>query len=203
MSLGQSCPGGDDHLEDGVDHGTVDTVQGHAQYQQLLPKLHHPLQNWCGHLNVIKMDLDILKEGKFYYEIEMSSIKSKFLIKTDPYMRHETVLGEQDKFNLSHQIMSGVKHSLQRPDCSLQHIAVHVTPHIVLDEGLRVSDDLEDGVERLIVSTCPAPPDESCVLEQVSWTLLHLAPETTVEGTQLSVVSAPGAGAGETPMIKQ
>jgi len=125
VSLGQSCPGGDDHLEDGVDHGTVDTVQGHAQYQQLLPKLHHPLQNWCGH------------------------------------MRHETVLGEQDKFNLSHQIMSGVKHSLQRPDCSLQHITVHVTSNIVLDEGFRVSDDLEDGVERLIVSTCCAPPDES------------------------------------------
>ena len=101
------------------------------------------------------------------------------------------------------------------PYCSLKHVRVHITADIVPDEGLRVPDHLDHGVDGLSVSAGGAPPDQGPGQSEVSIltnqrpalpegyqvagprALPGLAHQAAVEGAQLRGVRAAGARAGE------
>ena len=119
----------------------------------------------------------------------------------------EAVLGEEDELDLGQEIVAGVEGQLQGPDGSLQDLSLHVTPYVVLDEALGVPDDLEDELERLSAGTASAPPEECSVLTEVGGAQLsalpHWAEDGAVEGSSLRGIRAPGAGAGEPPVVTQ
>ena len=56
----------------------------------------------------------------------------------------------------------------ESPYCPLKHISVHITADIVPDEGLRVPDHLDHGVDGLSVPAGGAPPDQRPDQSEVS-----------------------------------
>ena len=81
-----------------------------------------------------------------------------------------------------------MERSLQGPDGSLQDVSVHITADVVLDEGLRLPDDLHHELQGLISPAALAPPEESSVLADVLVAVLHGAEDGAVEGPELGGV---------------
>ena len=100
----------------------------------------------------------------------------------------ETVLREQHQLQLGQQEVTRVQRALQGPDCSLQDIRVNITANIVLDEGLRLPDDLHHELQGLVGATALAPPEQGPVLTEVVGAVQSRTEEGAVESPELSGV---------------
>ena len=99
--------------------------------------------------------------------------------------REETVLRQQHQLQLGQQEVARVERSLEGPDRPLQDISVHITADIVLDEGLRLPDDLHHELQGLVSAAALTPPEQGPLLTEVLGAVLTRTEDGAVEGPEL------------------